>query len=108
MDEEEQEFREGEELIRVRLPKGREVIGIVVKLLGAARMDVRCVDGKTRRCRVPGRFRRRLWIKEGNLVIVEPWEIEGNTKGDIVYKYNKTQEGWLRKKGYLQKLEEEF
>lgn len=100
--------REGEELVRVRLPRGREVIGIITRLLGAARMDVRCVDGKTRRCRVPGRFRRRLWIKEGNLVIVEPWEIEKDTKGDIIYKYSKTQEEWLRRKGMLQKLEEVF
>ena len=104
----EEEFRDGEELIRVKLPKGSQVIGIITRLLGAARMDVRCIDSRTRRCRVPGRFRRRLWIKQGNLVIVEPWDIEGETKGDVIYKYSKTQEAWLRRKGYLKKLEEEF
>ena len=104
----EEEFREGKQLIRVKLPKDKQVIGIIIKLLGAARMDVQCVDGRTRRCRVPGRFRRRLWLKESNLVIVEPWDIEGETKGDVIYKYSKTQESWLRRKGYIKKLEEEF
>ena len=105
--EEEKVNKEGE-VIRVRLPKSNEVIGIVTKLLGAARMDVKCVDGRTRRCRVPGRFRRSLWIKEGNVVIVKPWDIEGDIKGDIVYKYSKTQEQWLRDNNYLSVLEEEF
>lgn len=99
---------EGVEFIRVRLPRDNEVIGFVDKLLGAARMQVRCVDGKTRLCRVPGRYLRKIWVKSGNFVIVKPWEIEKDTRGDIIYKYSKTQVDWLRKKGHLQKLEEEF
>lgn len=96
------------EVLRVRLPHGDEVLGFVEKLLGAARMYVRCVDGKKRLCRVPGRFIRDIWVKEGNFVIVKPWEIEKDTRGDIIYKYSKTQVEWLRTKGYLQKLEQEF
>jgi len=101
-------MEEGEEVLRVRLPRDREVIGFVEKALGAARMYVRCIDGKRRLCRVPGRLLRKIWVKEGDFVIVEPWEIEKDTNGDIIYRYNRTQIDWLRNKGHLKKLEEEF
>jgi len=99
---------ENENIIRVRLPKGREVFGYVEKLLGAARMTVRCSDGKVRICKVPGRLLRKMWIKEGMYVIVEPWEIEHDTKGYIIHKYTPTQVSWLKEKGYLKELEDEF
>ncbi len=97
-----------EQPIRVRLPKGREVLGIVEQRLGASRMRIRCMDGKTRICRVPGRLRKRLWIRENNIVIVEPWEFSPDDKGDLLYKYNPTQVGVLKKKGLLKVGEEEF
>jgi translation initiation factor 1A len=72
---------------RVRLPKENEVIGIVEKRLGGNKMQVECFDGNTRICRVPGRFKRSLWIRPGDVVLVEKWEIGGEEKGDIIYKY---------------------
>ena len=98
------------EPVRLKLPKQGEVFGIIEQRLGASRLRVRCLDGKTRICRIPGRLKRYLWVREGNYVIVEPWEFGGNEKGDIVYKYNPTQTSALKKKGYLKKIEdiEEF
>ncbi len=97
-----------QQVFRVRLPKGREVLGILERRLGANHMLIKCLDGKTRTCRVPGRLRRRLWLREGNVVLVEPWELGGETKGDIVWKYNPAEVDWLKKKGFLKTLEEEF
>jgi len=91
---------------RIRLPRGAQTFGIIEKKLGAGRMSIRCLDGKTRVCRVPGRLKRRLWTREGDLVIVEPWEFGGDKKGDVVLKYKKTQIDFLRRKGYLNKLDE--
>lgn len=96
------------EIIRVPLPKENQLLGVVEKLLGNARMYVRCTDGKKRLGRVPGGKRRGLYIREGNLVIVKPWTYEEDTKCDVVYKYRKVQVKWLRKNGYLARLEEEF
>jgi translation initiation factor 1A len=45
------------------LPKGSEEIGIITQRVGAGRMMVSCMDGKTRNCRVPGRLRRDLWLR---------------------------------------------
>ncbi len=100
---------EGTEPIgRVRLPRGKEVLGILEQRLGASRILIKCFDGKTRTCRVPGRFKRELWLREGDIVIVQPWEYQSDDKGDVIYKYkSKAQVEWLKRNGYI-KIEEEF
>lgn len=104
--EQEEKERIQQEIARVKLPRGRQTFGIVEQRLGAARMRVRCLDGKSRICRIPGRMKRRLWIREGDTVLVEPWELSGDTKGDVIFKYRKSQIEWLKHKGYLKQLEE--
>ena len=99
--------KNNEEPLRVRLPKGKEVLGIIEQRAGGSRMIVRCIDGKTRNCRVPGRLRRALWLRENDIVIVEPWEFNDD-RGDVLFKYNPTQVQWLKKKGYLKALDSEF
>ena len=94
-----------EEVVRVKLPKNNESFGLLDRRLGGSRCDVRCLDGKTRICRIPGRLKRRLWVREGDIVLVEPWEYGGDEKGDIIYKYRPIQVDWLRKNGHLDKLE---
>ena len=95
---------------RVRTPRNREVLGILEQRLGASRTRVRCFDGVTRICRIPGRLKRYLWIREGDIVLVKPWEYEHETKGDVIYKYRPNQIEWLKKRGFLDKLSdiEEF
>ena len=101
---------EQQEVVRVRLPRNNEVIGILEQRLGGSRGQVKCLDGKTRNCRIPGRLKRKLWVRPGNIVLIEPWEFGGDAKGDIIFKYKPNQADFLRKKGYLDKLEdyEEF
>lgn len=95
-----------QEISRINIPKGRQTFGVIEQRLGGSRMRVRCLDGKTRICRIPGRLTRRLWVREGDIAIVEPWEYGGDGKGDIVYKYSPTQLAFLRRKGYLKQLDE--
>jgi translation initiation factor 1A len=90
-----------EEVVRVRIPKGRELLAIVEARLGSNKLRVFCQDEKVRIGRIPGRLRKRMWIREGDVVIVEPWEIQGNERGDVIWKYTKAQTKWLRKNGYL-------
>lgn len=97
------------QVVRVRIPKGTELLGIVKQRLGGSRMRVLCLDGKERICRIPGRLRRALWVRENDVVIIEPWELGGDEKGDVVYKYrSKAEVSFLRRKGYLKNIEEEF
>lgn len=103
--EEQQEAYEAE-IGRTKLPRGNQLFGLVDQRLGGTRMRVRCLDGKMRLCRIPGRFKRRLWVREGDTVLVEKWELGGDEKGDILYKYSKAQIQWLKKKGFLKGVQE--
>lgn len=94
------------EISRIKLPWKGQSLGIVEQRLGGSRMRIRCLDGHTRICRIPGRFKRSLWVREGNIVIVEPWELGGDEKGDVVYKYTNAQTGFLKRNGHLKALEE--
>ena len=103
-----EEQRPPEQVVqRARLPKGREVIGIIEQRLGGNKMMVNCLDGKSRNCRVPGRLKRALWLRPEDVVIIEPWELD-DTKGDVIFKYRPNQVAWLRKKGYLETETTEF
>ena len=95
-----------QQITRIKLPRGEETFGVVEQRLGGSRMKVRCLDGKTRMTRIPGRLKRRLWVREGDFIIVEPWELGGDAKGDVIYKYTKSQVQFLKKKGYLKKIDE--
>ena len=105
-EEMEQQEKLQQEISRIVVPRGRETYGIIEQRLGGSRMRVRCLDGKTRVCRIPGRLTRKLWVREGDVVVVEPWEYSGNEKGDIIYKYTPTQLSFLKKRGHLKQLEE--
>lgn len=90
---------------RVRTPRGKEVLGVVDSRLGFGKMNVICTDKKARICRVPGKYRRTIWVKDGDVVIVEPWQFEGEKKGDIIFKYRRVQVQWLKSRGFLKNIE---
>ncbi|MGM5480102.1 MAG: translation initiation factor eIF-1A [Nanobdellota archaeon] len=97
--------REMEDIRRVRLPRNNEVIGLLLARLGGSRTRVLCTDGQERICRIPGRLKRSLWVRENDIVLVEPWEFGGDEKGDIIFKYRPSQAKWLRRKGFLDDLD---
>ena len=89
------------------LPSKNDVLGVAVKMLGADRIMVKCQDGKERLCRIRGKLKRRVWIREGDIVLVSPWDFETDKKGDIFWRYRKNQSDWLRSHNYL-KMEQEI
>ena len=92
---------------RVRSPRNGEVIGVISQRYGGNRMEVLGTDGKKRNCRVPGRYKRELWLRPRDIVLIMPWP-DDNEKGDIIFKYNPSAVGQLRKKGILNSLKEAF
>ncbi len=95
-----------EQVRRVKVPKGDQTLGVLEKRLGGSRSEVRCMDGQTRICRIPGRLKRSLWVRQGDLVLVEPWEYGGDEKGDILHKYKNVEVRWLKDNGYLEGLDD--
>ncbi len=107
--QQQQQAQEMEEVRRTPLPRGTQVLGLCEQRVGGSRMKVKCMDGKERNCRIPGRLKRKLWIREGDILLIEPWELGGDEKGDVIYKYKPMQAEFLRRKGLLKTLDvEEF
>lgn len=85
------------------LPGEGQLLGIVYKMLGYDRLMVKCEDGKERLCRISGKLKRRVWVREGDVVLISPWDFQDD-KGDIKWRYTRNQNDWLRKNGYLKRL----
>ena len=91
-----------EEVIQdIVLPTANDVLGIATKLLGFDRIMVKCQDGHERLCRIRGKMKRRVWIREGDVVLVSPWDFQSDKRGDVIWRYTRGQADWLRKKGHL-------
>jgi len=90
-----------EEIHDMVLPVANDVLCIAVKLLGFDRVMVKCQDGHERLCRIRGKMKRRVWIREGDVVLVSPWDFQTDTRGDVIWRYTRGQADWLRKNGYL-------
>lgn len=93
--------------VRVRLPRQGEFIGVIIQRLGGNRMEVNCSDGKTRNCRVPGRFKRSMWLRPKDTVLVQPWP-DDNLKADVIFHYKPGAIAQLRKNGYLANIKSDF
>lgn len=88
--------------IRVKMPnkKVNEMFALAEEILGGRRVSVLCADGETRLARIPGKMRRRQWVREGDLIIVWPWDFQ-DAKADVKHRYSKTQSMYLSRKGVL-------
>lgn len=92
---------EPDELEEIPEPGPTDVYGVVVKLVGNDRVLVDCSDGKRRLCRIRGQLRRRIWIREGDLVLVSPWDFQSDTRGDIWWRFTRGQASKLAERGIL-------
>ena len=88
--------------IRVKMPnrKINEMFALADQILGGRRVSILCEDGETRLARIPGKMRRRQWVREGDLIIVWPWDFQ-DSKADVKHRYTKTQAMYLSRKGVL-------
>ena len=91
---------QNQESTKVRYPKGNQFIGVVEKRLGGSRMNIRTTDGRDIMARVPGRAKKFLWIREGDIVLLEPWELD-EKKADLIYKFKPNEVKQLEKRGML-------
>ena len=71
-----------QEYRRVRTPKKGEIPGVVEQIMGHGKLKVRCADGHIR-------------------ILVKPWDFQSDEKGDVIWRYTKTESNWLERKGYL-------
>ena len=92
----------GEDLGRLPLPRRArgEVFGIANQLLGAARIRVMCEDNVPRMGRITGKMKKKMWIREGDLLVLRPWGFQEG-KADILFRYSRTQSQYLARRNLL-------
>ena len=93
------------ENIRVTLPykpKG-EMFAVAETFQGGSRLQLICEDGKRRMGRIPGKLRRRMWVRENDLLIVVPWSFQ-DSKADVKFRYTPTQTSNLKRNGKIPEI----
>ena len=91
------------DLKEMRLPEEGELYGRVLKMLGGENVMVKCTDGVTRRGRIRGKLKRRVWIRDNDIVISAPWDFKENERGDIVWRFTLPQMEWLKDNNHIPK-----
>lgn len=96
---------------KIKMPNHRmgEMFGRVVEIYGNDRMQVFCEDGQHRAGRIRGKIKKRVWIRKGDLVVINPWEFETQTKDkmekcEISWRYMKNEISWLERHNRIPKI----
>lgn len=91
--------------IRLRMPyrDQLEMFAVVTKLHGTDQMVAMCEDGKERKVRIPGKLKKKVWIREGDVIIVRLWDFQP-TKADVVWRFLPLQTEKLKRMGLLRTL----
>ena len=56
---------------KVKLPRDKwGIFGIVEHILGANRVKVRSMDGKTRTGSIAGKMKKQVWLRIGDIIVI--------------------------------------
>ena len=91
--------------LRVTLPykpKG-EMFAVAETFQGGSRLQLICEDGERRMGRIPGKLRRRMWVRENDLLIIVPWSFQ-DCKADVKFRYTPTQTSNLKRLGKIPEI----
>jgi translation initiation factor 1A len=88
-------------LKEIRLPEEGELFGRVLKMMGGENVMIKCDDNLTRRGRIRGKLKRRVWIRDNDIVIIAPWDFKEKERGDIVWRFTLPQVQWLKDNNHI-------
>lgn len=72
----------------------------VMKMLGNGRLEAYCFDGVKRLCHIRGKLRKKVWINQGDIILVGLRDYQ-DTKADVILKYNPDEARNLKSYGEL-------
>jgi translation initiation factor 1A len=72
----------------------------VLRILGNCRIEAYCMDGKTRKCHVRGKFRKKVWINKDDIILIGLRDYQDG-KADVIHKFSSDEARQLLKKGLL-------
>ena len=84
-----------------KLPSGDMQFAVIREFNGGSRFIALCEDGNNRMVRIPGKLKRRMWCRVGDLILIKPWPIQGDTKSDLVYRYLPAERNWIIRRNII-------
>lgn len=72
----------------------------VTKMLGNGRLEAMCFDGVKRLCHIRGKLRKKVWINQGDIILIGLRDYQDN-KADVILKYNSDEARNLKTYGEL-------
>ncbi len=90
---------------KIRYPRENELemFGVVVQRMGSNQLKVQCNDGQERSVRIPGKLKKKVWVREGDLVIIRLWDFQPS-KADLVWRFQGYQIERIKSTGLISKL----
>lgn len=55
-------------------------------MLGNGRLEAQCIDGTKRLCHIRGKMRKKVWVAQGDIILVGLREYQ-DEKADVIMKY---------------------
>lgn len=103
--EEAQQAKQEELISKIRYPRRDELemFAVATQLMGTDQVKAMCEDGVVRQCRIPGKMKKKVWIRAGDLLIIRLWDFQP-IKADIVWRFLGTQMEHIKRKGLLKNL----
>ena len=92
-----QKFEEARELV---FKEDGQEYAQVQKMLGNGRLEAYCFDGKKRLCHIRGTMRRRIWVQQGDIILVGLRDFQ-DSKADVILKYTDAESRNLKVYGEL-------
>ncbi|KAJ9532386.1 hypothetical protein QJQ45_010425 [Haematococcus lacustris] len=74
--------------------------GQVIRMLGNGRLEAHCIDGKKRLCHIRGKMRKKVWVAQGDIVLVGLREYQ-DEKADVIMKFTADEARVLKQYGEL-------
>ncbi|XP_065837730.1 eukaryotic translation initiation factor 1A, Y-chromosomal-like [Oscarella lobularis] len=72
----------------------------VTKMLGNGRLEALCFDGVKRLCHIRGKLRKKVWISQGDVVLIGLRDYQ-DSKADVIMKYTTDEARNLKTYGEL-------
>lgn len=72
----------------------------VVRMLGNGRLEGQCFDGKSRLCHIRGKMRKKMWVNQGDIILVGLRDFQ-DTKADVIHKYSADEARRLKAQGQI-------
>ena len=74
--------------------------GQVIRMLGNGRLECQCIDNKKRLCHIRGKMRKKVWVAQGDIVLVGLRDYQ-DEKADVILKYTADEARVLKQYGEL-------